>query len=225
MLRKTVVHEKRRTGLQTLPQTVHKSLRLQMDFTQIIMVTLNGARRSEVGGLVMPDIALRAFVPSHTSLMPHAIDTVKQLDGHGIQHLVANDHCVDLLGQLIQPLHFVCVGFEIVGLLLPQMRRHLNDVITRDAATQAFKQLQSQAAVARAKFHHFLKFAVLQGLIHTARQGFAEIRRHQRGCDEIAAAGRHAAQRLTAGTVITGAWRIQCQCHEPVKRQPACLRL
>ena len=117
------------------------------------------------------------------------------------------------------------MGFEFFSLLLAQMRRHLDDVITLNAVTQRLQELQRQAAVTRAKLQHIAGARVLQCLLQAARQCHAKKWRHKRRGDEIAAAGGHAAYRLAARTVITHPRRIQNQGHETVERQPARLCL
>ena len=98
--RETIVHQDHYrlalAALQALGQAAHKGLGLGMDFGQVIVVALDVQGRAQCAWSVLPLPSLCAAqrCGHHSALVPHPLAALEQLNGHGIDHLVAHHHPV-----------------------------------------------------------------------------------------------------------------------------------
>ena len=152
--------------------------------------------------------------------MPHTLLAHQQLHGHGVQHLVAHHHALELRGQFVHPTHLVGERLERVLLTRAQAARQIDDGVALDARPQGLKQLQRQSARSCAKFPDFVGLSLAQSLRHLVRQGAAKPRRELGRRHKIAAAGGRGAKFAQLVGVIAQTRRVQSQRHEMVKRQP-----
>ena len=175
--------------------------------------------RAQVGQSVFPLQSIRC--PHHATLVPHTALAHQQLHRHGIKHFVAHHHTAELLGQGIDPLHLVRMGFERVLLALAQAARQINDGVALHFIAQALQQLQSQRTRACAEFPHLVGACDLQCLGHLVGQRAAKVLGHFGGSGKVAAALRREAKLAQAVGVVAHAGGVKGQRHEAVKAQPA----
>ena len=226
---KAVVNQKRRTALargrfarfEAVRQRGHKGFGLAVNFGQVVVLTGDLHRRAQVGHTVFP-LQGRGGIcaPHHATLVPDTALAHQQLHGHGIEHFIAHHHPTELLGQGVNPLHLVRIGFQGFLLTRAQATRQIHDGVALHAVAQTLQQLQGQRARTRAKFQHLVGTGHLQGLGHLMRQRVAKVLGHFGGGGKVAAALGGEAQLAQVVGVIAHAGRIQGQGHEAVKAQP-----
>ena len=236
-LRKTIVQQEHGTGLQPVGQCAHKGLALDMNFGQVVVWPGHLRWRAQIGQPVLPDEGLlrRAISPDHTTLMPHAAHTRQQLDGHGVEHLIADHHATHLIRQGIGPLHGVAVTPQRGLLALFQRQRQIHNGVAAQGHAQCRQRVQNvqrQCARAGAKLPHLVGAGGLQGLRHLTGQCLTKQRRDL-GCGDKVAAGtnqraiwrahalRHGTKHHGTPAVVAQTWGIQSLGHEVVKTDPA----
>ena len=94
---KAVVDHEHGTCTQAVSECADYGLALGVDFSQIVVITRNFYRGAKCRDLISPRefgwlAWLRFKRQSHATLKPHPILARKQLDRHGIEHLIANHH-------------------------------------------------------------------------------------------------------------------------------------
>ena len=159
----------------------------------------------------------------HAALAPAPFQARQQLDGHGIQHLIANDHAAQRLRQGAGPLH-LRPGGQALLLARAQGGGNVHDHIALRGPPQPLQLRQQtgrQRPAARAKFPDFARARFIERLRHLRRQRAAKQGRKLRRGHEIAPIARPQPERARAPRVITQARCVKRQTHEFIKRQPA----
>ena len=130
-------------------------------------------RRAQVGRSVFEhQAAVRPH--AHAAFGPPPAVEGQQLHRHGVQHLVADHHAVDGLGQAVQPLHLRRETRQAVGLAFAQRARQVHDLVALHGPAQRVQQLFGQRAAAGAEFDHRVPLTGRQRLAHLQRQRAAK---------------------------------------------------
>ena len=188
------------------------------------MFTYDLQRGAQIGRAVLPGPGLFHLVPDHAALVPHATRAHQQLHRHGIEHLVAQHHAFDGIGQFGRPLHHIAKTGQPLLLARPQAARDVDNGVAAQRHALLLQRLQhllGQRPAAGAKLPHFVGAGLRQRFGHLHCHRMAVERTDFRRRDKIAAIRWQVPQLGTAMRVIAQPRRVQRQMHEAVERQPA----
>mmetsp|Transcript_16269 Transcript_16269/g.45542 ORF Transcript_16269/g.45542 Transcript_16269/m.45542 type:complete len:419 (-) Transcript_16269:406-1662(-) len=221
-LGEAVVDEEGRPALQAAGQGVDEGLGLPVDLGHGTGHEAGLHRRAQRAVAVFEREARAAR--HHAALAPGLAVEGDQLHRHRVQHLVADDDGLDLLGQRVQPVDAARPAGQPLALALAQFGRQLDDAVAQRADAQLVEggqQLRGQRTGAGAELHHFVAAALGQGLGQRPGQCAAEQRRHLGRGDEVRTLARQQAELAAAAGVIPQAGLVERQGHEAVEGQPA----
>lgn len=112
---------------------------------------------------------------------------MQQLHRHRVQHLVAQHHGLQRVGQGVEPLHPAAKRRQTFGLALTQRAREVHDAVAAHTLAQRAQQLRGQRARAGAKLQHLVQSTRVQSLRHLACQRLAKQWGHFGRGDKVAA--------------------------------------
>ena len=179
-------------ALQAIRQRADEGFGLGMDFGEVVVCALDLDRRAQAGGAVDPRQARRP-TPRSCQL---AVPARQQLDRHGIEHLVADHHAVEPLGQLARPIAPCppCPA-RASRWRSRKLAGEVDDgVAARSRSPRASSNCAASAPEPAPNSHTSSVPAGSQRVGHLHGQRLAEQRRHLRRGDEIAARRRQLAE-------------------------------
>ena len=193
-----------------------------MNLGFVIVLAIHLQRRAQVRGAVGPDQL--AVFHGNTALEPLAVDARNDLHGHGIQHLIANDHALHVLGQRTGPDHLGGMGCQALLLARAQRAGQIDDGVAlhfHALALQLVQYLQRQRARACTKLPDLTRAGALHGFGHLRRYQLAEYGRDLRRRHKVAAGIGQRTEFGSVVRVVAQPRRIQRQRHETVKANPS----
>ena len=198
-----------------------KGLALTVDFGQKVMRAADIHRRAQLAGAILPGKFIA--IHRHAALEPQALGALQQLHGHGIQHLVADDHAFHGFGQHVHPAHQMLVFGQRQLLARAQRAGQVDDgVAARQSVLrgQLVQNLQRQRTGSGTEFPQILglRFVALRA---TGTPPIDQNRRNLRRRHKVATRLRHGAELGRFIGVIAQSRSIERQLHESVEGQPA----
>ena len=146
--------------------------------------------RAQLGGAIRPHEALT--LERHAAFQPLRAVEVQQLHRHRIEHLVADDHAAEAVGQRIQPAHPVAEARQPGLLALPQHARQVDDGIAGHRVAQRIQHRLGQRTRTGAELQHLARF--------TAAPQARRIADHEHVVRPLQVARRGVGQRAAVGT-------------------------
>ena len=115
---------------------------------------------------------------------------MQQLHRHRIQHFVADDHALQIVGQRIDPLHSGAESLQTLALAFAQRAGKVDDGVALNLVAERIEQLLGERTRAGTELPDVGRGTGSQGLSDLPRQRLGEQRRQLRGSHEVAARTR-----------------------------------